>query len=220
MNPENEKLYLDEICPELDKIAWHIRPLRSEDIDDIKQELKACAAMIIAWAERRAEKRGESPLIMCPKAVVQRAVRFIISGRRFCSQKRSDILHVPNESEQVLEYNDEIVEHASTVFFSPGKLAQRKMDLELLERKLGKNMRVLDMLLCGYKQGEIAKEMGMSDAEMSQHIKQMMRDIHAVLGIEPEPEEKKQCDVVDGLDLFMFAQSQQNKEVIEEVIAI
>lgn len=212
MNPDNEKLYLETICPDLDKGAWHIRPLRGEDIDDIKQELKACAAWIIDWAEKRAEKRGDSPLIEYPKAVVQRSMRFIISGRRFFSQKRCDILHVPNESGAVLEYNDEIVEHASSAFFSPGKLAQRKVDLEMIEKKLGKNMKVLDMLLCGYKQGEIAKEMGMSDAEMSLHVDQMMKDIHAVLGLK---EDVKQRDVekdLAGLDLFLFAQDHQQVE--------
>jgi len=125
-------------------------------------------------------------------------------------------MQVERDSGDILEYNDEIVEHASTAYFSPFKMVQMKLDFELIEKKVGEtNMRIIDMLLGGYKQRDIAEELGFTDAKMSNHIKQLFSEIRLLLGIPTEEDNViGEADDENFEDLELF--SYQNENTLRE----
>lgn len=170
MKEHNINIFEEKIEPALNQVAKKILPGRWEDVEDIQQELKVCALKFIDWAEKK------NQAIAHPNTVIRRAMGYVISGRRTYSQKTSDILHTHKEDDNIHEYDD--FRTTGTSIKNPAVAVQLKCDVEEIYRMLGKDQsEILDMSLCGYSNGQIAKRFGISEPRCSELRKNIQKTI-------------------------------------------
>jgi hypothetical protein len=180
----------DEIYPIIKKtVPRVVRPMGSEDAEELVQDAAASAAEMVEIME----KSGRDPL---PRSIAYYSIQRTKSGRRSYGDKRMDILSagfqmdndgalssleepLGGDDEGSLTLGDMIAERRE----DPAAEVTRKLDWEEFSGRQDKRkQRIISEISAGLGTGEIAKLFLISPARIVQLKREIAKDIKSFMG--------------------------------------
>ena len=218
MSPQAAKILVEEIMPIIEGTTYRtVRPLPTEDHEEVLQDTLASAAEMIDSVER-AGKLHE----VRPNSIAFYAIQRSKSARRSCGHNATDVLSmsyraIPGNSSLSLDAEIKAGKDSDSTCLldmlpsrveDPASICARRIDwedfMETLDRR---STSLLLGMAKGIKKGEIAKSLGVSGARVSQMKNEIGSKARSFFGVESSSELSDDLSWRKGLRAFYEAKA-------------